>query len=141
MRGETKSLCRALLAVVTAVAAVAVREAHAGCNLIPGTSKSFEAKLGATNRPFAAPGAAVEVRSRPCDGAPGTGITGTVGDHVVTIVFQPPAPAPRHVFVLAPASGCATLAAQLTACQGTAGVASVTCLDGAPAGLGIVNRN
>src|SRR4029450_5131368 len=141
MRGEMKWLVRALLAVVTVVGAVAIREAHAGCNLIPGTSKSFEATLGATNRPFAAPGEAVEVRTRPCDGAPGPGLPAAVGDHVVTIVFQPPAPTPRHVFVLAPASGCATLGAQLSACQGTAGVASVTCLDGAQAGLGVVNRN
>ncbi|MFN8643566.1 MAG: hypothetical protein U0802_18595, partial [Candidatus Binatia bacterium] len=82
------------VSVVVALVAVAVgrgSRADAGCNLIPGTAKTFNAVLGATNRPFAAPGERIELRTRPCDHADSLdGITNTAAQHVVTVVFQPP---------------------------------------------------
>src|SRR5215472_6044474 len=57
-----------VLQVVLGVASL--NRAYAGCNLIPGTAKTFNATLGATNRPFAAPGERLEVTLRSCD--PGT---------------------------------------------------------------------
>jgi len=51
--------------VAVAIALVESMQAHASCNLIPGTEKTFDAALGATNRPFAAPGETLEVRLRP----------------------------------------------------------------------------
>ena len=39
-------------------------DARAACNLIPGTEKTFGSALGATNRPFAAPGERLELRLR-----------------------------------------------------------------------------
>jgi Tol biopolymer transport system component len=119
-------------------------DAEAGCNLIPGTTKTFNAALGATNRPFAAPGERIEVRTRPCDAASPGGITPTLTDHIVTVVFQPPAPALRRVVVLAPGTSCntsPTLTAALAACGMVPSVASVDCLDGTAAGLAVVNRN
>jgi hypothetical protein len=47
-------LCTALLAL----ASVAAQDAHACCNLIPGTILNYAGTLGATNRPFSAPGEA-----------------------------------------------------------------------------------
>src|SRR5262245_4832249 len=119
--------------------------ARASCNLIPATTKTFNATLGATNRPFAAPGERVELHTRPCD-QPGPlgGITATAAQHVVTVAFQP-AVGQRHIFVLAPGtSGCSTLAAQLTTCGQQPGVASVQCLDDGTvpqAGVAIVDRD
>jgi Tol biopolymer transport system component len=124
------------------VLAVGARRVEAGCNLIPGTAKTFNAAVGATNRPFAAPGERVELHTRPCDQlGPLGGITASAADHIVTVVFQPPAPALRNVFVLAPANGCSGLGAKLSTCAGQMGVASVQCLDGTQAGVGIVDRN
>ena len=58
-----------LLAV--ALSTAGVDRAHAGCNLIPGTAKAFNATLGATNRPFAAPGERLEVTRARLRRAPG----------------------------------------------------------------------
>ena len=49
--------------------------ASAICNLIPGTSKTFNSTLGATNRPFAAPGERLELAVRTCDTSPGAGLS------------------------------------------------------------------
>ncbi len=51
--------------LLTAFALVAPTAARAACNLIPGTEISYNAELGATNRPFAAPGAPLKLRLRP----------------------------------------------------------------------------
>lgn len=116
--------------------------AGAGCNLIPGASRTFNAVQGATNRPFAAPGESVELRSRPCDPTdPTRRIVPDPARHVVTVVFQPPTPLPRHVVVLAPGAGCSTLGPQLGACATEPGVAGVSCVDGVQAGVGIVDRD
>src|SRR5262245_25450682 len=71
------------------VALVLPDVAHAACNLIPGTARSFPGTLGALNRPFAAPGEPLEVVVRPCDGSSGLGPTGP--EHVVSVVFKPAA--------------------------------------------------
>jgi len=61
-------------------------QAGAACNLIPGQSIGFASVQGRANRPFAAPGEAVEVSTRSCD--TGTGLTATASDHVVTVLGQ-----------------------------------------------------
>ncbi|HVM95463.1 MAG TPA: hypothetical protein VMT89_03690, partial [Candidatus Acidoferrales bacterium] len=38
--------------------------AHAACNLIPQTDKTFESVRGSTNRPYAGPGEPIDVRLR-----------------------------------------------------------------------------
>jgi hypothetical protein len=96
---------------------------HAGaaCNLIPGTAKSFDAALGATNRPFAGPGEPLEIRLRPCD-AGSTGFLPTADEHVVTIVFEAPNGTNR---VVALASDCGGV--DTATCAGMPGVASAVC--------------
>jgi hypothetical protein len=84
----------ALLAVLTSAT-----HSQAACNLIPGTEKSFSATLGATNRPYAAPGERLELRLRACDASPGFLPAGT--DHVVTLVFEPLSGTNRRIVVLA----------------------------------------
>ena len=67
------------------VGSLAGREALAACNLIPSASKIFRGAIGATYRPFAAPGDFVEVavdRTR-CD-SESAGFAAEGADHVVT---------------------------------------------------------
>src|SRR5262245_32041184 len=97
----------ALLALATIAAGAT--SSHAACNLIPGTEKTFNAALGASNRPYAAPGERLELRLRPCDPSPGFSPEGD--DHVVTVVFQPLA-GNKRVVVLA--QNCAGV--DLSAC-------------------------
>lgn len=136
MDHRRKAQCAAILGALLAVTAAA-RSAPAICNLIPGTVKSFNSTLGATNRPFAAPGERIELRVRPCDSSPG--LQATAAAHVVTVVFTPPTGA-RHAVVLA--NNCASVNAQLPACaaQLTGGGVAV-CADAAAAGLELVDRN
>jgi hypothetical protein len=94
---------------------------HAACNLIPGTEKSFSATVGATNRPYAAPGERLELRLRPCDVSPGFRPAGQ--DHVVTLVFEPLSGGNKRVVVLA--ASCAGVS--LAGCM-PAGVVSATCV-------------
>jgi hypothetical protein len=103
----------ALLALAT--------NARAACNLIPGTAKTFDAALGATNRPFAAPGERLEVRLRGCDASPGFQPSGS--DHVVTIVFKAPDGTNRVVALATDCSGIDT-----ATCAAAPGVASAVCL-------------
>ncbi len=114
---------RRLLLVVVALAATlsSADDARAGCNLIPGTAKSFGAALGATNRPYAAPGERVEMRLRSCDPSPGFLVDGD--DHVVTLLFRASAGATRHAVVLA--ADCAKV--DLGPCSAAPGVVSATC--------------
>ena len=93
-----------LLAVGACIAACAP-QAHAGCNLIPGTAKTFNAAQGATDRPFAAPGETLEVRPRPCDPVPA--LTAAATDYVVTVIFTP-ATGSRNAVVLTADASCAS---------------------------------
>lgn len=114
-------------------------EVRAACNLIPGTAQSFDAVVGATNRPFAAPGEPVEVRTRPCD-APAV-LTANAADHVVTVLFEPRAGGPRHAAVLTANADCAAF--DLASCQGQLGPGAPLplCVTGATAGLEVVEPN
>src|SRR5690242_8732552 len=96
--------------VLGAVILAAPHEAGAACNLIPSASQRFRSDLGATNRPFAAPGDFVEVGVQPgrCDTA-SPGFSPTAGDHVVTLIFTPPGGQARVVFL--GTDDCATNAA------------------------------
>src|SRR5262245_26506411 len=83
-----------------AILAVAV-EARAACNLIPSATQTFRSTLGATNKPYAAPGDFVEVGVRPtlCDTA-SPGLLPQAADHDVTIVFTQPGSGNRRVVFL-----------------------------------------
>ena len=109
--------------ILAALAGASARRADAACNLIPGTTKTFSGTLGTTNRPFAAPGETIEVAVRGCD-AISTGLLATAGDHVVSFVFTPPAPAKPSLVVLA--ADCSALTAQLDACH-TSRVLNAVC--------------
>ena len=113
---------RATLLVFLTMASLALAaRVDAACNLIPGTAKTFDAILGATNRPFAGPGEPLEIRLRPCDTA-STGFLPTGDEHVVTVVFKAPDGTNR---VVALANDC--LGVDTATCDGTPGVASAVC--------------
>ena len=113
--------------------------AVAACNLIPGTEKSFESSLGATNRPFAGPGESLDIRVRPCDQAsPGLGANPT--DHVVTVVFTPPMGSANAV-VLTAAADCSAINPQLAACSAQLSGGTATCIAAPDSGLAVVDRN
>lgn len=133
-------------AVVLLALGVAVRPdpAGAGCNLIPSASLTFRGALGATNRPFAAPGDFVEVGVTPdrCDAA-SAGLGAVADAHIVTLVFTPPAGGQRRVVFLT-TEDCAASGAvsKLQACEATAGIGAgnVDCVGGSAAGLAVVER-
>src|SRR5438552_13774025 len=127
------------LALVLVGGAVCTR-VDAACNLIPGTTKSFATALGATNRPFAAPGETVEVRLRTCDAA-SAGLLPNGTDHVVTVVFKPlVGPADRNT-VVAVAPDCTELQSRLASCAARADVGAAVCKQvGAAADLAVVVR-
>jgi hypothetical protein len=109
------------------------RIVHAGCNLIPGTETAFNSTLGATNRPFAAPGEQIALRVRPCDGA-SSGLTPNATDHVVTVVFTAPTGL-RHAVVLTAAADCSAIAPALPSCAAALGSGgTAVCVAGAAAG-------
>jgi Tol biopolymer transport system component len=96
------------------IVAIAIAgRAHAACNLIPGSARTFGSALGATNRPFAAPGEAVEIRMRPCEAARSSFLP-VASDHVVTVAFKPKGGTPRLVVL---AQNCALIPPQ--ACGAT----------------------
>jgi hypothetical protein len=115
--------------VALAATMIAAVHVHAACNLIPGTEKSFSAALGATNRPYAAPGERLELKLRPCDASPGFLPAGDA--HVVTLVFKPLDGVDTRVVVLAANCG----AVDLAACSGAPGVVSATCVTATPGTL------
>jgi hypothetical protein len=107
-------------------------QARAGCNLIPGTAKTFNAALGAANRPFAAPGERLEVTLRSCD--PGS-LTDPMdsGLPTVTVIFQPPT-GPKNAVILTDAADCSAINAQLSTCAAQLGGGAATCVAGTQAG-------
>jgi len=112
--------------------------ARAACNLIPGQRVGFASVQGRANRPFAAPGEAVEVARRTCDG--GAGLGATAADHVVTVLYTPPSGAKTAV-VLTAAADCGALTARLATCEAELGAGGAAfCVPGVDAGLGIVDR-
>jgi Tol biopolymer transport system component len=127
-RGKLARLVVAALIIISGSASGS-GVAHAACNLIPGTSKTFSATLGTTNRPFAAPGESLELALRPCDTA-SPGFTANAGDHVVTVLFTPPS-GPHNVVILA--TDCAGLEAERQSCEARPDVATATCMQVNPA--------
>lgn len=125
--------------VLAAVVPCGTRPARAACNLIPGTSKTFNSTLGASNRPFAGPAERLEVRLRPCDD-PVPGLGATPGDNLVTVVFRPPGGV-THAVVLTSAATCAAVDAKLPACaaQLTGGGVAL-CVPQAQAGIDLIER-
>lgn len=61
-------------------------EADASCNLIPGAEPVYRGAIGATDRPFAAPGEPVELILQSCDDS---AFGSSAADHVVTVTFEP----------------------------------------------------
>ncbi len=119
-----------------------VPDAHAGCNIIPSASTTFRGAIGSTNKPFAGPNDFVEVGVEParCDSiSPGLGAAGD--DHVVSIVFTPTGGTPHVVFLTADACSSGQAKALRTACESTAGVGNVACVQASPNDLAIVDRN
>jgi len=123
---------------------VAGREAEAACNLIPSASKTFRGALGATNRPFAAPGDFVEVAvdSSRCDSG-SSGFAADGADHVVTLVFKPTGGQPRVVFLTAASCTSGSIKSAQLACEATPGVGTgnVFCVQAPPNDLAVVDRN
>jgi hypothetical protein len=126
-----------LCALLISVGLLASRHADAACNLIPSAAKTSRSSLGATNRPFAAPGDFVEVSVDPfdCDAAsPGLALDPLL--QVVTIVYTPAAPATRQLVVLAADCTSGTIAGKIKACQKLAGfTAPIACVSQPAAGL------
>jgi Tol biopolymer transport system component len=104
-------------------------DADACCNAQPFAADAFPSALGATDRPYAAPGEQLEVRLRPCDDSPGFG--GTGDDYLATVAFRPPAGGPARL--VAVANDCAKV--KVNAC----GVPT-TCHQ-APDNLRVVERD
>jgi cysteine-rich repeat protein len=130
-----------LLVVLASSAGSVPAPSFAACNLIPQTKRIFDSTLGATDRPFATPGEAVEVRLRPCD-VGSAGIAAAATDNVVTLVFDPTSPtAPRRAIVLTAAANCATIDPQLAACAAQLGAGgTASCISAPSSGLEVVNR-
>ncbi len=119
-----------------------VRPADAGCNIIPGTTKSFRGTLGTLDRPFAGRDTWVEINlGSPCHSA-SVGFSAQPQAHNVTVVFQPPN-GPSNVVTLS--ADCNALAARLQACGDTPGVQAATCIpasvDLPPFDLDILDRD
>ncbi len=122
----------------------ATPEARAACNLIPSASKTFRGALGATNRPFAAPGDFVEVAvdTIRCDTV-SAGFAAAGADHVVTLVFKPTGGQARVVVLRSGSCTSATAKSQQRACEATpgVGVGNVLCVRASIDDLAVVDRN
>src|SRR5207244_3677864 len=118
---------RTLAVVLTSIALVmhGAPRVYGACNLIPSASKTFRSTLGATNRPFAAPGDFVELRVDPsnCDAA-SLGFPADPLQQVVTVVFTPAGATSRQLVVLAGSCTTNPVKAQLSACQAALGLGS-----------------
>ena len=146
VRDEGEAVRTLKIAIMLLAVFVPGREGHAACNLIPSATQTFRGTLGATNKPFAAPGDFVEVSVSPsrCDVAsPGLGPQAT--DQNVAVVFTPPLNGPRRVvFLTADPGGCSGTTAQSkqAACEAVVGTGRVACVDqSGGAALTPVTRN
>lgn len=108
--------------------------AHAACDIIPGTAKSFRGALGTIDRPFAGPGDFVEVRLPPaCDGA-SRGFDPDTSAHRVAVVFTPPNGATNAVVL---AEDCEGLETELEQCGAPEGYCRQINGNGQPIGMEI----
>ena len=129
---------RGTLLLSVALFLAGVDHAYAGCNLIPGTANTFNATIGAANRPFAAPGERLELTRRSCDGvslpAVDTGL-------VVTVIFRP-LNGEQNAVVLTADGDCSAIDPQLAGCAAElSGGGTATCVAGTQAGVDIVERD
>lgn len=101
------------LAIVLLTSLMPARAAVAACDIIPSARTTFRSTLGLSDRPFARPGDWVELTLDPrCHGS-SPGFRRSADDHVVSVVFTPPA-GPRSLVVVAPS--CSEIASRLAAC-------------------------
>jgi Tol biopolymer transport system component len=139
------SLCAHPVALTVVLAALVLtgRAAWSACNLIPSATQSFRSSLGATNKPFAAPGDYVEVGVDPaaCD-VTSPGLGALPDDHIVTVAFTPAQGGTRRVAFLTTDS-CASPASldKLAACAAVVGTGRVACVGGSQANLQLVTRD
>ncbi len=118
-----------------ALLAASVGPATAACNLIPGTIKSFNSTLGSANRPYAAPGEALELQLRDCDPSPP--LSANPADHLVTVAFVPPSGTP-YVAVLTADPDCTAVDAKIgTDCGGV----NAECFAAAQSAMQIIDRD
>ncbi len=128
-----------LLGSAALLSIVWITPAESACNLIPGVRPLFDGAQGQTNRPFAAPGERIEVSLRNCDSS--LGLSALETDHVVTILFTPPAGNPTAVILTAEAD-CAGLASEIAGCESALGAGGTAfCLPQAQADVEIVDRS
>ena len=103
-------------------------DADAACNAIPGTIQAFRAAQGTIDRPFAGPDEFVTLRvDTLCDDV-SPGFTANPGDHVVTVVFNPPAGPPNRHNVVVITTDCAAVESARAACEARADVSTASCL-------------
>ncbi|MGH7787963.1 MAG: hypothetical protein ACRERC_13915, partial [Candidatus Binatia bacterium] len=119
---------------------VAAGRAQAGCNLIPGTEKTFNAVLGASDRPYAAPGERLALRLRPCDAGASPGFGPSAASQLVTVLFTPPN-GPANAVVLTADADCSAVDARLPVCAAQLGGGAAVCIAGAAAGLTLRPRD
>ncbi|HLY36895.1 MAG TPA: hypothetical protein VKU61_02595, partial [Candidatus Binatia bacterium] len=117
--------------------AIGAHHAVAACNIIPSVSKTFRSSLGATNRPFAAPGDLVQVSVDPAGCDPDSpGLLGDPLQEAVTIVYTPSGRARRRTVVLAADCTTPDFQAALAACQQVAKSSTpITCISQPKAAL------
>src|SRR5262245_9829024 len=92
---------------VVAMLLLGSREAHAGCNVIPGATQTFRASQTTVDRPYSAPGDFVTLGLDPTCYTVERAFSTNPADQVVTVVFTPPQNGPRNVVVLASSARCA----------------------------------
>jgi len=119
-RNGRRTSVAAVVGLVLIVGMLGADRAEAGCNIIPGTTKSFRGSLGTLDRPFATPGTWVEINlGSPCHSA-SPGFSALPESHNVTVVFKP-ANGPSNLVTLS--TDCSALASRLQTCQDTPGIA------------------
>lgn len=129
-----------VVAAVVTIGLVDPATVHSACDLIPGTIKTFNGAVGAADRPFAAPGERVSVRTRPCDeGSPS--LDPVAANHVVTVLFTPDGGTP-NARILTAEPDCTTINPLLGACLAQLPVgATAECIDASGSGVELVDKN
>ena len=115
---DRRSLSRCAVATVLLFAA---RDAHAVCNVIPGTTQTFRSTQTTIDRPFATPGDVLTLGLDPTCYPIARTFSANPGDQVVTVVFTPPGGGLGTHNVVVLATDC-------TAVGTCPGVASTTCI-------------
>lgn len=121
-----------LLLLVGLPLALLGRVAHGVCNAIPGATGVHRGAVGSLNRPYASPGDLVglDVNRAVCDKTRSPGLGANASDHVVTVLFEPPAASGGAVNALVLASDCnaPSLQTELATCDAQLGVGQAVCV-------------